>query len=144
MERLLVYPKHEQMFAVQGWNSFASVVAHFLPESARRGKVTVKRVSISTSGGEVDAFFKLYDHGASPWSFWLRVSKARREFENYESFSRLGVPAAEPIACGEERDGLGRVQRAFIITRTVPDTCTLIDFFAGKPSRDERSTIIRD
>src|SRR4051794_33335546 len=137
MERLLVHPKHREFFAARGWNDFAGIVAHFLPEPARARKVTVRRVSLATDGGAMDVFFKLYDHSASPWDFWLRPSKARREFENYETFSRLGVPAAEAMACGEERDRLGRIRRAFIITHAVPGACTLVDFFAAQPPHHE-------
>src|SRR5437762_9771697 len=34
----------------------------------------------------------------------------------------------EPIACGEQRDGLGRLRRAFILTRAIPGAMTLPDF----------------
>lgn len=144
MERLLVHPKHEHNFAAQGWNSFEGVVAHFLPQTAGCGKVTVERGSVPTSGSALDVFFKLYDHGSAAWNFWLRASKARREFDNYETLARLGVPAAEAISCGEERDGLGRVRRAFIITCAVPAACTLIDFFKARPPRHERAAVIRE
>jgi len=143
MERLLVHPKYQPAFAALGWKNFASIVAHFLPESTRRGKVTVKPASISTSSGDVTVFFKLYEHGGA-WNFWLRASKARREFESYEIFARLSAPSAEPMACGEERDALGRVRRAFIITRAVPGACTLIDFFRAQPSRGERDLVLRE
>lgn len=144
MERLLVHPKYDGMFAAQGWKSFERILAHFLPDTTPHRKVTIQRATISTNEGSVDTFFKLYNHGSGAWGFWLRPSKARREFENYETLTRLGVPAAEAIACGEERDGFGRIRRAFIITRAIPAARTLVEFFAASPPCHERAQIIRE
>ena len=74
----------------------------------------------------------------------MRASKARREFENYATFARLAVPAAEAIACGEERDGLGRLRRAFILTRAVPNACGLDEFFKARPPWHERREVLAE
>ena len=144
MERLLVDPRYAPAFAARGWSSFASVFAYFLPDYARRRKMTVQRVTVPTPAGDVDAFFKLYHLRASAWLFWMRAPKARREFQNYQTFARLGVPAAEPIACGEERGVWGQLLRAIIITRTVPEACELDDFFRSGPPRAQRDQISRE
>ena len=144
MERLLIDPKYAPAFAARGWRSFASVFAHFLPGYARQRKMTVQRVTVPTPDGGVDAFFKLYHLRASGWRFWMRASKARCEFQNYQTFARLGVPAAESIACGEERGRWGQLLRAFIITRTVPEACELDDFFQSGPPPAQRDQIRRE
>jgi len=144
MERLFVNPKYARTFTVEGSQSFAGIVAHFLPGEKSRPNVTVQRVTVPAEAGAVDAFFKLYDHAKAPWRFWLRASKARREFVNYGTFAELAVPAAEAIACGEERDALGRLQRAFILTHAVPGASTLLEFFATGPTRNERAAILSE
>jgi hypothetical protein len=142
MDRTFVNPKYQRAWDHHGWKSLNSVVKHFLPDYRQRRKVTVCRVEISAGDGITDAFFKLYHHRAGGWRFWMRASKARREFENYLTFARLEVPAAEAIACGEERDKLGRLQRAFILTRAVPNACGLDEFFKRSPPCRERRDVL--
>jgi tRNA A-37 threonylcarbamoyl transferase component Bud32 len=144
MQRLFVNPKYERVFGAQGWSSFSRVFEHFLPNYSRRKKVTVEGVSIPDGQGHIDAFFKLYHLRASKWSFWLRATKARCEFENYATFERLGVPAADRIAWGEERNLLGCPERAFIITRAVPDACELDGFFRDGRPHGERLQVLRE
>jgi hypothetical protein len=48
---------------------------------------------------------------------------------------RLGIACAERIACGENRDALGRLRRAFIVTRAIPDAANLKDFVANHCSK---------
>jgi hypothetical protein len=144
MEHLIVNPKHAELFARQGWNGFPALFTHFFPGYVRRRKMLVKRITIPTSEGEIDAFFKLYHHEGSGWSFWGRPSKARREFENYAVFERLGLPAAERIACGEERAASGRLQRAFIITRAVPQALEFDEFFRAAPDAAQRRQVLTD
>jgi tRNA A-37 threonylcarbamoyl transferase component Bud32 len=77
---------------------------------------------------ELDVYFKLYFFRRPSWRFWGRPSKAAMEFRNYEVFQQLGIPCADPIACGEQRDLLGRLRRAFILTKAVPGSVTLEEF----------------
>jgi hypothetical protein len=144
VERLLVNPKYKDLFATQRWDNFERIAAHFLPRTNRSRAVIVQPVNIPTAGSAITAFFKQYDHGSEQWRFWFRASKARREFENYATLMQLGASAAEPIACGEQRDILGRARRAFLITRAVPDARTLIEFFRSEPSPQERKQVIRE
>ena len=144
MQRLFVNPKYQRVFAAQGWSTFSKVFEHFLPHYARRRKMTVERITIPNRDDNIDAFFKLYHHRESGWSFWMRASKARREFDNYAVFERLRLSAAEGVACGEERNAFGLLERAFIITRTVPDAAELDDFFQSKPPDAERRQILRE
>ena len=142
MDDLLVNPKYQQAWSNGPWQSVAAAVEHFLPDYQERRKVTVQPVRLPSNGGAFDAFFKLYHHRPGGWRFWMRTSKARREYENYAVFEKLGVPAAEAIACGEERDRFGRLRRAFIVTRAVPNALTLDDFFQSRPPRNERHKIL--
>lgn len=144
MTRLFVNPKFERAFAALGWTSFERVFKHFLPDYARLTKMTVKRVRLPLPGGDLDAFFKLYHHQQSGWTFWFRPSKARREFENYATFERLGIPAAERIACGEERNFFGLLRRAFIITREVPQAAELDKFYRTGLPRVQRRQLARE
>jgi hypothetical protein len=143
MDRLFVNPKYERVWNEHGWRSVYSAIAHFLPDYRYR-KVTVRPVHLAAAGGDIDGFFKLYDHHSDVWRFWMRASKARREFENYATFARLAVPAAEAIACGEERDAVGRLRRAFILTRAVAGACSLNEFFKARPPWQERREVLAE
>lgn len=95
-------------------------------------------------------FYKQYEYHSPSWAFICRSSKARKEFENYQTLGRLGIRTAEPIACGEQRDALGRLQRAFILTRAVPGALTLAEFVrchcdsrAHEESRKLRDGLLR-
>lgn len=144
MKRLFVNPLYESAFAAQSWTRFDRVFAHFFTDYGRRIRVTVKPVMVPTPAGEIAAFFKLYHLGSRSWSFCLRLSKSRREFENYAIFRRLGISAAEPIAWGEERGFLGRLLRNFILTRAVPAACELDDYLATAPRREHRDDLRRE
>jgi hypothetical protein len=144
MHRLIVEPQFQDMFRALGLHNLEDTCAPVLAPNTRREKVIVRRVALST-GDDVrcDAFVKLYEV-ENGWAFALRASKARREFENYAVFQRLGIPAAEAIACQEERGPLGQLKRAFIITRAVPDACGLADFFRSSPSRELRLHVLNE
>ena len=73
-------------------------------------------------------YYKHYQPVRPKWEFIGRRSKARCEYENYAVFKRLGIPAPERVAIGEERDILGRLLRTFIVTRAVPNAMTLTEF----------------
>jgi tRNA A-37 threonylcarbamoyl transferase component Bud32 len=141
MDRLFANPAFRDVWAKAGATTVADAVSKFFPEQERRRKVTVR--SITLSGNQpIDAFIKLYHHRDGGWRFWLRKSKAKCEFDNYLTFQRLGVPSAEVIACGEERDGLGRLHRDFIVTRAVPQARGLDDFFRARPEWRRRGALL--
>jgi hypothetical protein len=95
--------------------------------------------------GDVPVFYKQYDHPPASWRYLGRKSKARREFLNYQIMQRLGVRCATPAACGERRDRLGRLERAFIITVSIPDAQPLAEFVKlNQPGREARQIIVRE
>ena len=80
------------------------------------------------SGDAIPVFYKQYEFASPSWRFLGRASKAVREWESYTAFAECGVRCAERIAAGEQRDVLGRLLRAFLITRAVPGSKTLTEF----------------
>jgi hypothetical protein len=138
---LLVDPRWQSAFLQLGLRTSSDVLAVFGggPAAGSAG-VIVQPHSLTLPSGEiVPVFFKQYCFPRASWLFWLRTSKARREFENYAVFERLGIRCAQRIACGEERDRLGRLRHAFILTRTVPNAVTLLDYFGGPEPAGARS-----
>jgi len=129
---LLIEESCRAAFAAIGLTSFDSIIALF-EGSARSGagRVLVKQQTVEPPGQPaLTVFYKRYEHASDSWKFLGRASKARREFENYSVFARLGVACAQRLAWGEQRDGLRRLRRAFIITRAIPGALPLIDFVA--------------
>jgi len=126
-----INPKYQPLLHTQQLTTGEAFLRRFVPpDKPPKPRVLVKPVSIAqNSSPPLEAFFKVYDYQPASWGFLLRPSKARCEFQNYEVFERLHIPCAERIACGEQRTILGRLRRAFILTRTIPQAMTLIEFF---------------
>jgi len=147
---LLVQADFQPAFQRLGLSSCDSVVRHFTDQPAS-AKVTVRSAELVLPDGSKEAvFYKQYDYTPPAWKFIGRSSKARCEFENYAVFARLGIACATPIACGEERGNLGRLRRAFIITRAIPEAVTLKDFVqqrcanrADHTDRRARASLLR-
>lgn len=131
---LLIAGPYESTLTALGLKSFNSIVAAFGPDQPpRKSGVFVQPRTLSRPGGPpTPVFYKQYFHQPPSLAFLGRPSKARREYENYETFFRLNVQCAERIACGEQRDKMGRLRSAFIITRAVPDAVGLIEFMSQR------------
>jgi hypothetical protein len=134
MDLLIVDARWQQAFLHLGRRTASEVMALFGGESiVRSPDVIVRPCSLVLSDGEsVPVFLKQYCYPGPSGRFWLRASKARREFESYAVFEQLGVRCAQRIACGESRDWLGRLRHAFILTRAVPNAGTLLEYL-GRP-----------
>jgi tRNA A-37 threonylcarbamoyl transferase component Bud32 len=126
---LMVDPAFRRRFEELDLDSAAAVL-RFLGGDAIVGKNTVVApATLRFRDGSVEqVFFKQYVFPMPAWMFIGRRSKARREYENYAVFQQMDIPCPQALACGELRDGLGRLRRAFILTRAVPDAQTLIEF----------------
>ena len=141
----------QQVFQQLGLTSCESVVRHFLGREIPAEAVSVRAAALKLpDGSSVAVYYKQYEYASPAWKFIGRASKARCEFRNYETFVQLGISAAEPIACGEQRDGLGRLRRAFILTRAIPGAMTLTDFVQKRcadrgdaTSREMRECLLR-
>src|SRR5207249_8157842 len=124
MEFLLTDERARDWFAALKLGSCEAITRWFAPEPPLTTTVIVMPRTVN--GREV--FFKLYEYASPTWRFWGRRSKARCEFENYATFEKLGIPTAKRVACGEVRDALGRLCRAFGITEAIPRAWTLPQF----------------
>lgn len=123
--------RYQADFARLGLDSPETVAAYFQGDAGpSEAPVVVRPTRLPLLDGKtIEVFYKQYDYRPPSWMFIGRPSKARCEFRNYAVFSRLGIPCAEAIACGERRDPLGRLRRAFILTRAVANATPLIAFW---------------
>ncbi len=128
---LEIAANYQADFARLGLDSLEAVAALFLGGAAPvETTVLVRPASLPLADGQTIAvFYKQYEYRTPSWAFVGRASKARCEFRNYAVFARLGIPCAEALACGEQRDRLGRLCRAFILTRAVAGATPLISFW---------------
>jgi hypothetical protein len=129
VELLRVAPEFRHQFEEAGFTSSAAV-SQLVPQPAGKFRpVVVKALTLSFADGSTEqVYFKRYNYRRPAWQFLGRASKARREFENYAVFRQLHIRCADAMAMGESRDWLGRLKSAWIITRAVPESVTLIEF----------------
>ncbi len=146
MSRLAIEPSFVAAFEQLGLRTCADVVRYFARyETIESDTVLVKPAVLSHADGTpVAVFYKQYEYAAGSWNYLWRRSKARCEFDHYAVFARLGIATADRIAWGEERDGIGRLRRAFIVTRAIPDALPLPQFLAEKtPDRKTRAELLQ-
>jgi hypothetical protein len=129
-----------------GLISCESIAQFFKGDAAPENQIVWLRSKTlpTPQNSPLSVFYKEYRYRRPSWKFLGRSSKARCEFRNYGVFARLGIPSAARIACGEQRDWLGRLCRAFIITRAIPDATTLPEFIeanAGERAGAVRATL---
>lgn len=138
MDFLRVDPEYQPLFERLGLASCADAIAFFVDAKTDPARKSfVKRTVLAAAESSLPVFFKQYAFRKPSWRFLGRASKAQREFNNYEVFQRLGVACAERVACGEQRDALGRLRRAFLVTRAIPNGSTLLEFLPKHcPTRD--------
>jgi tRNA A-37 threonylcarbamoyl transferase component Bud32 len=121
------------------------------PRGSASDNTPIRRGTLMLDNHKLNVVFKQYDLREPSWRFLCRESKARREYRSYCVFERLGIPHPGRIACGEVRDRIGRLLRAFVLMREVEHKGTLIDFFRDYcPNRDDgasrqtRNDVIRE
>lgn len=129
MDFFTVDPIYQSLFEKLRLRNCAETFDFFLAsETASFKKTFIKPMTLASAEMSLPVFFKQYSFDKPSWKFLGRDSKAKREFENYAVFQKLGIASAQPVACGEQRDWMGRLRRAFIITKTISDSTTLLDF----------------
>lgn len=133
-----------------GVSCLSDFVRHFGVEArGRRGEVIHRQGTMPVPGdASLEFHYKQYEYPGGSWKFLARASKARCEYWNSLSMAGMGVACPEVVACGEERDGLHRLRRAFILMRKIPDAKTLAEFSAAhcsdlRTSRPLRLELIR-
>ena len=121
-----------QIFAGLGLTSFDSIVRFFMGDRLpRKTTVIVFPQTMKDQDGRcLQVYYKQYEYRPASWRFVGRRSKAGCEFQNYEVFGQLGIRCAQCLAWGQQRDAIGRLRRAFILTRAIPEALTLGDFIA--------------
>lgn len=125
----MVESSFQSLFAQLGLHDCSQTIRFFTQSvTAPFKKTWIKPTRLGSGENAVPVFYKQYSFNKPSWKFLGRFSKARREFENYAVFQRLNIASAQRIACGEQRDALGRLKRAFIVTRAISDTTTLLEF----------------
>lgn len=150
MDLLIVEPSFQPLLDQLGLCGCAQLIHFFTNAEKLPFKGTwLKAAQLGMGENSTSVFYKQYSFPKPSWRFLLRASKARRELENYDVFKQLGIPCAQRIACGEERDWLGRLKRAFIITQVIPNVSMLQEFVqkhcpnrADRESRQIRRSII--
>jgi len=140
---LFVAEPYRPLFHQLGLRTVESVSRFFLPKSGfNTAKVIVQPSTLQgPDNTRFDVFFKQYQFRRPAWAFIGRRSKARCEFENYAVFARLNLSTAEAMAVGEERDSLGRLRSAFILTRAIPSAQTLVEFMQGAAHNRSRPNV---
>ena len=136
---------YEAAWKALGVDSVQAASARFLdsPPPPKTAAIVRPTQMPLPNGGTLEVFYKQYEFARPAWKFLGRPSKARCEFQNYATFAKLGIACAEPVACGEERDALGRLCRAFIVTRAIPNAQTLVEFWSERhATRCERIALI--
>ncbi|MCW5755545.1 MAG: hypothetical protein KIT24_12630 [Phycisphaeraceae bacterium] len=88
-------------------------------------------------------YVKCYEYPRPSLKFVLRASKARCEYRNALAFQRLGIRTAEPLAWGEERDRIGRLKRAVIVTRAIPGAQPLDAIHPSRALNLAKRSVIR-
>lgn len=131
MNRLRIDPRFAPTLAALHLDSFAAVTAFFdAGQSAGvRDAVTVKpRLLRADATVTLAVYYKEYRYARPACSFIGRASKARCEYDNYARLAQLGIPVPARVAYGEDRDIIGRLRCAFIITEAVPNAQSLTQF----------------
>lgn len=123
---------YEAAWKALGVDSVQAAAMRFLGSPPpEKDAAIVRATQMPLPGGSaLEVFYKQYEFARPAWKFLGRPSKALCEFRNYATFARLGIACPEPVACGEERDALGRLRRAFIVTRAIPGAQTLVEFWS--------------
>src|SRR5687768_16195084 len=97
LRMLSIDPRHRQLFAELGLNSFESVTRLVgCGQAPNLTTVLVKPTTLAPpSGSRLPVFYKQYELNPASWVFIGRCSKACREFQNYAVFTGLGIACAE-------------------------------------------------
>lgn len=130
MELLQTDPRARDWLTALKLDSCAAIVKFFAPPEPllTTTVIVIPRTVQLPDHSTRSVFYKLYEYASPSWRFCGRRSKARCEFENNAAFEKLGIPTARRVACGEVRDAIGRLCRAFIVTEEIPRAWTLPQF----------------
>lgn len=103
---------------------FGSLDAVFALEGERLTKDPKSEV-IRIERDGVRYYVKRYNSAGKGYHRYLARPRIKAEWQNLKQFAKWGIPTAEVVACGLERNGL-RFGRGAMITRELPKTEDLI------------------
>jgi hypothetical protein len=120
----LVCAKYDSYFPKEEYGEyelFLNAAGDLVKSEARTRIVILKRRLNRSQGATTRSFvLKIYRYPLLPRvRTAFRISKAEREFANLRYINEQGLLAAEPVAFGVERTGLGLVRSCFLITSLV-------------------------
>lgn len=122
--RFLVCAKYNSYFPKEEYGQyelFLNATGDVVKAEARTRIVVLKRRPSRSQDAATQSFvLKIYRYPLLPRiRTAFRISKAEREFANLRYINQQGLLAAEPVAFGVERTGLGLVRSCFLITSRV-------------------------
>jgi hypothetical protein len=117
--QLEVAPGAEDLLQELGWGSLAAVLAESRGEVVAQSQSS-STVCLTTPGGD-QIYLKRYRYPRRLWRHSLRPCRALREWRALQLLRQEGTPAPEPLAWGEERQGL-RLYACALVTRGLPET----------------------
>jgi len=124
--RLNATPKGYKTLSNIGLNIDSDWLAFNEGQALSVGKTTCLRVPLSNSDEAV--YFKRYRYKNNLWEFFLRRGKAANELLSYQLLKKLGIPTLETLVLYENRS-FGRLILTCIITKGIPNTMQLDDFY---------------
>jgi tRNA A-37 threonylcarbamoyl transferase component Bud32 len=122
--RFVVCAKYASYFPEEEYGEYGLFLnaAGDLVKSEARTRIVILKRRPSRSQDTITQSFvlKIYLYPLLPRvRTAFRISKAEREFANLRYINQQGLLAAEPVAFGVERTGLGLVRSCFLITSRV-------------------------
>ena len=124
--RLNIDPSYAEYFEEIGLSQSDNWRLFCAGDIVSYGATTCLKVELPNSNKHV--YFKRYLFKNHKWRFFLRRSKAATEFVNYQYLKELGIPTLDVVALYEQRT-FGRLDVACIITKEIPNTVQLDDFY---------------
>jgi tRNA A-37 threonylcarbamoyl transferase component Bud32 len=122
-KRFLVCARYNSYFPKEKYGEyelFLNAIGDVVKSEARTRIVILKRRPRSQDTKMQSFVLKIYRYPLLPRvRTAFRISKAEREFANLRYINQQGLLAAEPVAFGVERTGLGLVRSCFLITSLV-------------------------
>ncbi len=115
-------------------NYFGSLEAVFSQEGERITKDRVSEVVRVEIEGERYYVKRYWDAGKGIRRY-LGKPRIKREWQNMQRFKKWGIPTAEVVASGLERDSKGLFARGAMVTKEIPNTVDLSMIVANADER---------
>lgn len=114
--------------------AFGSLEAVFSLEGERLTKDRVSEV-IRVEIAGIRYYVKRYRDAGKGLRKILGKPRIKNEWQNMQRFKKWGIPTAEVVASGLERDNKGLFVRGAMVTKEIPNTIDLAQLVANKDPR---------